>query len=151
MSNVMFYCVKCHKRATKRHKCNPLSYISITPDMRCIVDRMVDDLGFKVYSSVSYVENVDRSFLHKIELEIEFRYDYNELILQSMPIGWSWYKFDVRDGAIWLSGLRYSEDYLWTGEVTVTDRVQEIIKSFEDYLGTFDPQATKSIITLMYS
>jgi hypothetical protein len=112
---------------------------------------MVDDLCLSVYSAVSYVENVDRSFLHKIELEIEFNADYSETLLQSMPTGWNLYKFDVKDGAKWLSGLRYSEDYLWTGEGTVTDRVNKIIFDFMKYLGTRDPQAFRAVLTLHYS
>lgn len=102
-------------------------------------------------TAVSYVENIDRSFLHKIELEIEFRTEYNEFILQAMPDGWTCYKFDVRDGKVWLSGLRYTEDYLWTGAETVTDRLNHIIKEFENYLGTRDTQSTKSILMLMGS
>jgi hypothetical protein len=116
-----------------------------------VVDRLVDDLGFKVYSAVHYIENVDRSFLHKIELEIEFNDDYSETLLQSMPTGWNWYKFDVRDGDILLSGLRYNEDYLWTGDGTVTDRVNKIIADFMEYLGTRDPQAFRAVLTLHYS
>lgn len=63
---------------------------------------------------------MDQSFFNKLEIEIEFRDNYNE-------------------------------DYLRTSEGTVTDRVNQIIKAFEDYLGTFDPQSFKSVLTLMYS
>jgi hypothetical protein len=111
----------------------------------------MNDLGLELMSAVSYVENVDTSFLHKLELELEFRYEYNEAILQAMPDGWNWYKFSVKDGEVWLSGLRYTENYLWTGAETVTDRVNLIIKKFERYLSYRDPQAVKSILTLMYS
>lgn len=144
----IFYCLKCRKIATKRHKCNPLTYVSITRNMLSIVVT-IDYLGFKVYSAVSYVENIDKSFLHKIEIEIEFRTEYNESILQAMPDGWNWYKFDVRDGAVWLSGLRYTEDYLWTGAETVTDRLNHIIAEFEDYLSTRDSESTRAILRLM--
>ncbi|NMM62742.1 hypothetical protein HBE96_08540 [Clostridium sp. P21] len=118
--------------------------------MRFIVDTM-NDLGLELMSAVSYVENIDRSFSHKLELELEFRYEYNEAILQAMPDGWNWYKFSVKDGKVWLSGLRYIEEYVWTGAETVTDRLNHIIKEFENYLGTRDTQATKSILMLMGS
>lgn len=76
----IFYCIKCRKIATARHKCNPLGYISITRNVRNCVDTIAD-LGFKMLSAASYVENVGNSFLHKLEIEIEFRTNYNELIL----------------------------------------------------------------------
>lgn len=144
----IFYCLKCHKIATKRHKCNPLTYACVTRNMlNCI--EMVHNLGLEPMTAVSYVENINRSFLHKIELEIEFRTEHNESILQDMPYSWTWYKFDVRDGKVWLSGLRYTEDYLWTGAETVTDRLNHIIAEFEDYLSTRDLESTRAILRLM--
>lgn len=66
-----------------------------------------------------------------------------------MPDGWSWYKFSVRDDEVQLSGLRYIEDYLWTGAETVTDRLNHIINSFMTYLQAKDKSAMKAIMILI--
>lgn len=147
----MLRCLKCKKYAYKTHKCSVLSLVPVTHECRIIAD-MLFDLGVEPLSVAHFVTPVTGSaYEHYIHICIELRKGYPVGILGDLPSKWKWYTETVSEDHIPLQVIGYSETFVFDGVLTVEGRVQEIIKQFEDYLGTREPQSTKAILTLMYS
>jgi len=142
-------CLKCKKYAYKTHKCSVLSLVPVTHECRIIAD-MLFDLGVEPLSAAHFVTPVtDSVYKYYIHICIELRRDYPTNILGDLPTGWIHYTQTVSEDHIPLQVIGYSETFAFDGVLTVEGRVQEIVSTFEDYLGTFDPQSFKSVLTLM--
>jgi hypothetical protein len=70
------------------------------------------------------------------------------MLLGDFPTDWVWYTQTVTDDHLPLMVLGYSETYVWSGVLTVEDRVQHIIKEFEAHLYTRDIEAVRAIMLL---
>lgn len=147
----MLYCLKCGKWAYKNHPCPILSLIPLTKECRGIADKLYA-LGIEPLSVSHFVQPVaDSSYKYYITFCIELRKSYPVGILGDLPIKWKWYTETITEDRLPLQVIGYAETFVFDGVLTAEDRVQEIINQFVDYLGTRDAQATKSILTLMYS
>jgi hypothetical protein len=148
------YCLKHKVYAYRnRHKCSPLSLVPVTRKCRTIADRLWD-LGIEPLSVAHFTQLVVGSkYKHIININIELRHSYPVDILGNLPIKWRWFTETISEDhtPLPLQVLAYYETYSYDGVKSVDERVQEIINEFVQYLDTFrDPQATKSILTLMY-
>lgn len=107
-------------------------------------------LGIELLSAAYFTYPVENSiYEHTIIIDIELKRDYPTLLLGELLKGWKWYTQTVTDDHWPLLVLGYSETFVWSVVLTVEDRVQQIIKAFEDYLGTRDPKAVRAILMLM--
>ena len=130
-----------------------LSLVPVTHECRGIADKLYS-LGIEPLSVAHFTNPVTGSaYEYYIHICIELRKGYPIDILGEVPTGWQFFTETISSDHTPLSllVLGYTETYVWNGVLTVEDRVQEIIKQFEDYLTTFDPQSVRSVITLMYS
>ncbi|NMM65530.1 hypothetical protein HBE96_23415 [Clostridium sp. P21] len=96
---------------------------------------------------------VGSEYKYIISIHIELRHSYPVDILGDLPIKWRWFTETISEDHTPLSipVLTYYETYCYDGVKSVDDRVKQVIDGFVDYLDTFrDPQATKSILMLMY-
>lgn len=149
----MLYCLKHKVFAYRNHPCPVLSLVPITKECRRIAD-ILYNLGIEPLSVSHFTSPVtDSAYEHYIHICIELRKGYPINILGDLPTSWKFYTETISSDHTPLSllVLGYSETFVWNGFLTVQDRIQEIIKQFEDYLTTFDPDAVRSVITLMYS
>lgn len=147
----MLYCLKCGKWAYKNHPCPINSLVPLKKEYRRIADKMYS-LGIEILSASWFVSPVTGSlYEYYMHICIELRKDYPINILGDLYTGWKWYTKTITDDRLPLQVIGYSETFVFDGVLTVECRVQEIIKEFENYLGTRYPLPTKSILTLMYS
>jgi hypothetical protein len=145
------YCLKHKVFAYKNHKCSPLSLVPITKECRGIADKLYA-LGVEPLCVSHFTNYVTGSYTeHYISFCIELRKGYPTTVLGDLYSGWKFYTETVTDDHTPLLVLGFSETFVYEGGQMVEERIKQIIKDFEDYLTTFDPQAIKSIITLMYS
>lgn len=120
--------------------------------MRGVADKLYNLLGNEMLSASCFVYPVDGSIYdHTIIIDIEFRRQISTMILGDFSIGWKWHTQTVTDDHLPLMALGYSEPYVWSGVLTVEDRVQQIIKEFQAHLDTRDIEAVRAILTLMDS
>lgn len=149
------YCLKCKKYAYRnRHKCDVLSLVPVTRRCKTLADKLYE-MGIEPLSVAQFTQNVvgsqDR---YIINVNIELRHSYPLGILGDLPIKWMYYTETCSSDSTPLAipVLAYYETYCYYKVKTVDDRVQEIIDEFVQYLDTTcDSQATKSVLTLMYS
>lgn len=145
----MLYCCKCHKWAYKTHKCDVMSLIPLTKEMRPLADGLYD-LGFELLSASCFTYPVKQSvYEHRITLEVELKKQYPIMkILRDLPTGWKYYTEVV--GTDWpISVLAYIETYMWPINETVEKRISQIVMELVEYLDTRDKAALGAIMMLM--
>ena len=121
--------------------------------MSPLADKLYD-LGVEPLSVAHFTQLVAGSqYKHIINVHIELRHSYPLDILGDLPIKWRWYNETTSEDRtpLLIPILDYYETYCYDGVKSVDDRVKQVINEFVQYLDTFrDPQATKSILMLMY-
>lgn len=135
------YCLACRVFAYKNHKCDIRTVIPIKCEMRGIADRLYA-LELDPMSAAWFTHPIqDSLYEHGITIDIDFKYQFAPVILGDLPTGWAMYTETVTPDHLPVMVLIYSERYVWLGFETVEQRVQEIIKEFEEYLDTRDKDA----------
>lgn len=120
-------------------------------ECRGIPDRLYA-LGIEPLSVAHFTSPVtDSVYKHYISLCIELRKGYPVSILGDLYTGWKFYTETITDDKLPLLVLGYTETFVYEGGQSVEERVIEIIKQFENYLGTFEPQSVRAILMLMDS
>jgi hypothetical protein len=146
----MLYCPK-HKVIVykNKHRCPINSLVSLSKDCRGIADKLYA-LGIEMLSISHYTHPVaDSYYEHYIYITIELAKVYSTSILGDLYNGWEWFteSSSITDDPLLV--LSYSETFVWLCELSVDERVQEIIKEFEDYLDTTrDVNATRAVLKL---
>lgn len=135
-----------------RHKCSVMSLITITKECKGIADRLYDLIGVAPLSVAHFVTPVIGALNEfYINIYIDLSKDFPIHIL-NLPTLWVIHTETISDDHLPLLVISYSETFIYKGGKSVNDRVKEIIKQFENHLDTaYDPQAIKSVLTLMYS
>lgn len=147
------YCLACGKYAYRnRHKCDILSLVPVTRRCRNLADKLFE-LGIEPLSVAHFTQlAVGSDYKYIINVLIELRHSYPVDILgDSLPIKWRWYSETSSDDRtpLLIPILAYYETYCYDGVKSVDDRVQEIIKQFENHLDTaYDPQSIKAVLKL---
>jgi len=148
------YCLKCKKYAYHNHKCDILSLVPVTRRCRNLADKLYS-MGIEPLSVAHFTQLVvgsDNKYIINVCIELRHRYPVD--ILGGLPIKWRLYTETCSSDCTQLviPVLAYYETYCFDGAKSVDERVQEIIDGFGQYLDTTcDPQATKSVLMLMYS
>ena len=145
------YCMDCKKWVYDRdsHECPIEHWVVTDENMFGIADRLYD-MGIvpmtAVWTATELSTRVDYEYLLTLKIDIGRR--INEAVLGELPKGWQYFWETVTPDKSELHMLAYTERWFNVGFESVNERIEEIIKEFEEYLETRDADAVKSLLLL---
>ena len=147
----ILYCPKCRVLAYKTHKCSSGRLISITTEMRDIVDK-ITDLGIRVNGASCYVrehtiQGLCLEYLLIAEVHLEDRYP--EAIMNDMPEGWAYHTQTVSADHWPISMLLYTTTGCWYTYEAMERQIKAVMTRFIAYLDTKDRYGLRAVLTLM--
>jgi hypothetical protein len=147
------YCMDCKEWVYDRntHKCPKKYWVVADKEMVGIADRLFA-MGITpmvaLWTAVELGELKDYEYLLSLRIDIGER--ISEAILGELPKGWQYFWETVTPDKSELHMLALSERWFnfgFDGE-SVDDRIEELIREFEQYLDTRDSEAVKALLLL---
>jgi hypothetical protein len=155
MENVSrLYCMECRQFVPVRdaHDCPSEYFAAVDREMVGIVDRLYK-MGITpmiaVWSAIDMGDVKDCEYLLTIKVDIGRR--ICEAVLGELPAGWKYHWETVTPDKTELHMIACIErwyDFGFEGE-SAENRVNELIKQFENYLDTRDCEAVRALLLLM--
>lgn len=148
----MLYCMECKEFVPvwDEHPCPSNYYAAVDKEMTGIVDRLYR-MGIKPMIAVcSAIELGDtKDFEYMLTLKIDIGRRISEALLGKLPEGWKYIWETVSADRTPLHMIAYVERWYNMGFETLEERVDELIKEFEEFLDTKDCEAIKAMLLLM--
>lgn len=144
----MLYCPRCKVAAYRTHKCHPNALVPIKRELKAVVDELYV-LSIDVMSASWFSFSIKESYYeHRITAFVELAHAYQTTLLGDLPSGWIWYTETVTGDHLPLSCLGYNEVFAWIGEITVEERIGQIVSEMVAYLRTRDPVGIRAVLLL---
>lgn len=147
------YCMDCMQWVYDRdsHECPTEHWVVADKEMVGIADRLFA-MGITpmvtLWTAVKLGEVEDYEYLLTLRIDLEGR--ISEAILGELPSGWRYHWETITPDRSELHMLAFTEHWYnfgFDGE-SVDDRIEELIKEFEEYLDTRDSEAVKALLLL---
>lgn len=148
------YCMECREFVPVRdeHECPSEYFAAVDREMAGIVDRLYR-MGITpmiaVWSAIELGNVKDFEYLLTVKVDIGRR--IREAVLGELPAGWLYHWETVTPDRSELHMIAYVEHWYnfgFDGE-SVENRINELIKQFENYLDTRDCEAVKALLLLL--
>jgi hypothetical protein len=148
------YCMECREFVPVRdeHECPSEYFAAVDREMAGIVDRLYR-MGITpmiaVWSAIELGNVKDFEYLLTVKVDIGRR--ICEAVLGELPAGWLYHWETVTPDRSELHMIAYVEHWYnfgFDGE-SVENRINELIKQFENYLDTRDCEAVKALLLLL--
>jgi len=148
------YCMECKKFVPVRdeHDCPSEYFAAVDREMVGIVDRLYKmDITpmIAVWSAIDMGDVMDFEYLLTVKVDIGRR--ICEAVLGELPAGWKYHWETVTPDKTELHMIACVEHWYnfgFEGE-SAENRVNELIKQFENYLDTRDSEAVKALLLLL--
>ena len=148
------YCMECRQFVPVRdvHECPSEYFAAVDKEMVGIVDRLYR-MGITpmiaVWSAIDMGDVKDFEYLLTVKVDIGRR--ICEAVLGELPAGWKYHWETVTPDKTELHMIACVErwyDFGFEGE-SAENRVNELIKGFEEFLDSRDCEAVKALLLLM--
>lgn len=148
------YCMECREFVPVRdaHDCPSEYFAAVDREMVGIVDRLYK-MGITpmiaVWSAIDMGDVKDCEYLLTVKVDIGRR--ICEAVLGELPAGWKYHWETVTPDKTELHMIAYVEHWYnfgFDGE-SAENRVNELIKQFENYLDTRDCEAVRALLLLL--
>jgi hypothetical protein len=148
------YCMECRQFVPVRdaHDCPSEYFAAVDREMVGIVDRLYR-MGITpmiaVWSAIDMGDVKDFEYLLTVKVDIGRR--ICEAVLGELPAGWKYHWETVtadRSELHMIACVEHWYDFGFEGE-SAENRVNELIKQFENYLDTRDCEAVRALLLLM--
>lgn len=148
---ISMYCLKCRDWIDDwgEHGCPSGYWVVTDKEMVGIAERLYS-MGITpmtaIWTATELSTRKDYEYLLALKIDIGRR--INEAILGELPKNWQYFWQTVTPDRSELHMLAYTERWYNFGFESVNERIEEIIKEFEEYLETRDADAVKALLLL---
>lgn len=146
------YCMECKEFVPVRdeHDCPSEYFAAVDRELTGIVDRLYK-MGIKpMFASWSATELGDvKDYKYLLTIKVDIGRRISESVLGELPGGWKYYWETVTPDRTKLHMIAYVEHWYNKGLKSLDERINELIKGFEEYLDTKDSEGIKALFLLM--
>jgi hypothetical protein len=148
---ISMYCLKCREWVDDwaMHDCPSGYWIVVDEEMVGIAERL-HSMGITPLTAIWTATELGawNDYEYLLTLKIDIGRRISEAILGDLSEGWKYCWETVTPDKSELHMLAYTERWYNFGFERVNDRIEKLIREFEEYLGTRDADAVKALLLL---
>lgn len=150
-NTINMYCLKCKEWVDDwaMHDCPSGYWIVVDEEMVGIAERL-HSMGITPLTAIWVATEMGAwdDYRYQISIKIDVGGRISEAILGELPSGWHYFWETAPPIKVSMHMIAFVEQWYNLGFETKEERINEVIRGFEEFLDTRDPEAVKAIMLL---